>query len=140
MIKHTKIPGNINSLLSGAESYLKSRPDVYFAYLFGSLATKKPTPLSDVDIAIYLSEDSNTSNKRFEILGELSDILQTDEIDLVILNSAPLTLKMKILANRKIVADNAPFKRHSYESMTLRQYFDFSKIEKGILEKRFLNG
>ncbi len=140
MIKHTKIPGNINSLLSGAENYLKSRSDVHFAYLFGSLAKKKPTPLSDVDIAICLSEDSNTSNKKVEILGELVDILKTDEIDLVILNSAPLTLKMKILANRKVIADNAPFKRHRYESMTLRQYFDFSKIEKDILERRFFNG
>jgi len=36
-----------------------------------------------------------------EILGELIDLLQTEEIDLVILNVAPLTLRMKILENKK---------------------------------------
>lgn len=59
MIKHTRLPENIEFLLTKAEAYLKSRSDVAFAYLFGGLAKNKPVPLSDVDIAIYLLENSD---------------------------------------------------------------------------------
>jgi predicted nucleotidyltransferase len=140
MIKYTKLPENIELLLTNAETYLKSRSDVVFAYLFGGLAKKKPMPLSDVDIAIYLLEGVDIVEKRMEILGKLMILLETDEIDLVILNTAPLTLKMKILENKKVIVDNAPFLRYSYESLTMRKYFDFSIKEIGILERRFFYG
>jgi hypothetical protein len=75
-----------------------------------------------------------------EILGELIDILQTDEIDLVILNSASLPLRMRILENKKVVVDREPFLRHRYESLTMREYFDFSILEGEILSRRFFGG
>lgn len=140
MIKYTKLPGNIELLLTSAEAYLKSRSDIVFAYLFGGLAKKKPMPLSDVDMAIYLLEGVDMVEKKMEILGRLMILLETDEIDLVILNTAPLTLKMKILENKKVIVDNDPFLRYSYESLTIRKYFDFSIKEIGILERRFLHG
>ena len=140
MIKYFKLPKNIQNLLPLAGEYLKSRRDVHFAYLFGSLAKRRPFPLSDVDIAVYLSEDTDILERKMEILGKLTELLETDEIDLVILNSAPLTLKMKILENRKILADNSPFLRHQYESLTMREYFDFSILEMSILKRRFLHG
>ena len=75
-----------------------------------------------------------------DILAKLIDILETDEIDLVILNNAPIALRFKILESKKIIADNNPFLRHQYESLTMREYFDFSIIEMDILERRFLRG
>jgi hypothetical protein len=75
-----------------------------------------------------------------EILGSLIDILQTDEIDLVVLNSAALPLRMRILENKKVVVDREPFLRHHYESLTMREYFDFSILEGEILNRRFLSG
>jgi predicted nucleotidyltransferase len=140
LIRYSKLPDNIEHLLPVAQAYMKSRKDVLFAYLFGGLARGKPSPLSDVDIAIYLSEDAGALEKKMEILGKLIELLATDEIDLVILNSAPLTLRMKILETKKVIVDNAPFLRHHYESLTMREYFDFSIKEMAILERRFLHG
>ena len=140
MIKYSKLPDNIEYLLPAGEAYIKSRKDVLFAYLFGGLARGKPSPLSDVDIAVYLSEDGDVIEKKMEILGKLMDLLETDEIDLVILNSAPLALRMKILESKKVIVDNAPFLRHHYESLTMREYFDFSIREMAILERRFFHG
>jgi hypothetical protein len=97
-------------------------------------------PLSDLDIAIFLKEHEDFQERRMEILGELINLLQTDEIDLVILNIAPLTLRMKILENKKVVVDQMPFLRHHFESLTAREYFDFSVVEKAILERRFSSG
>ena len=97
-------------------------------------------PLSDLDIAIFLKEHADFQERRMEILGELINLLQTDEIDLVILNIAPLTLRMKILENKKVVVDQMPSLRHRFESLTAREYFDFSVVEKAILERRFFSG
>lgn len=97
-------------------------------------------PLSDVDIAVYLEESRVVQEKKMEILGALIDILKTDEIDLVVLNNASLPLRMRILENKKVVVDRAPFLRHHYESLTMREYFDFSILERAILNRRFLIG
>jgi hypothetical protein len=140
MIKYKKLPVNIEDLIPKAVDYLRSTPDILFAYLFGSLGRGKHFPLSDVDIAVYLKEPMVVQEKKMEIVGALIDILQTDEIDLVVLNSAPLPLRMRILENKKLVVDREPFLRHHYESLTMREYFDFSILEKGILNRRFLSG
>jgi predicted nucleotidyltransferase len=139
MIKHARLPKNIKRLLPKAESYLRSRSDVAFAYLFGSLAKGKLKPLSDVDIAIYLVDEGDIPEKKLEILGDLMYLLETDEIDLVILNTAPLTLRMKVLEGKRVVADKVPFERHAYESLTMREYFDFSIKEMAVLGRRFLD-
>lgn len=140
MIRYSKLPENILLLLSEAGAYLQSRGDVVFAYLFGSLAKGKIAPLSDVDIAVYLLEEAGLAARKLEILGELTYILKTDEIDLVLLNRASITLRMKILENKRVIVDNNPFLRHRYESLAMREYFDFSSLERAILERRFLHG
>jgi uncharacterized protein len=140
MIKYSKLPTNIEQLLPKAVDYLQKRQDIEFAYFFGSIGRGKRLPLSDIDIAIYLKDLSEISEKKLEILGVLINLLETDEIDLVILNGAPLTLKMKILESKTIVVDHSPFLRHRFESLMMREYFDFSVVEKAILERRFLSG
>jgi predicted nucleotidyltransferase len=140
MIRYSRLPHNIEALIPQAISYLRSRKNIQFGYLFGSFAGKRLTPLSDVDIAVYLSEDADPAEEKLDILGNLMDCLQTDEVDLIILNKAPLSLKMKILESREVIVDNNPFLRHRYESLTMREYFDFAFLETRILERRYLNG
>ena len=140
MIRNSPLPKNIEELLPEAYEYLRADEDILFAYLFGSLAGKKAGPLSDVDIAVYCLEGSSFPEKKLEILGNLASILETDEIDLVVLNRAPLALRMKILEIKRVIVDKAPLIRHQYESLTMRQYFDFSYKESFILRKRFLHG
>ena len=130
---------SIAKRLVKAGNHLGARKDIAFAYLFGSLAENRATHLSDVDIAVYVIK-GRVSDKRFEILGDLIDILKSDRVDLVILNSAPLTLKMKIIQARRILADNFPHIRHTFESAIMRTYFDFSKMENRILEERYMHG
>jgi predicted nucleotidyltransferase len=140
MIKYNKLPDNITTLLPHAVNYLQSHPKVLFAYLFGSLAAGKPQPLSDVDIAVFLDQTLKTTEYKLGILGKLIDILRTDEIDLVVLNTAELPLIMNIIKNRKLIVDKSPFTRHGFESLTMRKYFDFSKKESAILHRRYMHG
>ena len=140
MIRHKILPANIEDLIPKALTYLQSMPDILFAYLFGSFGKGKHFSLSDVDIAVYLKDPTVAQEKKMEILGGLIEILQTDEIDLVVLNRAPLPLRRRILENKKVVVDREPFRRHQYESLTMREYFDFSIFEGQILNRRFISG
>lgn len=139
MIRYSSLPKDIDDFLPEAYEYLRADKDLLFAYLFGSLARKKAGPLSDVDVAVYCRKGSPFPEKKMEILGKLMDILKTDEIDLVVLNRAPLALRMKILENKRVIVDKAPLIRHRYESVTMRQFFDFSYKEKAILSRRFMH-
>jgi len=94
--------------------------------------------LSDVDIAVFLSETSGSVDDKLDILGKLIDALETDEIDLVILNSAGLPLIMNILRTKKVIVDKDPFSRHIFESAIMRKYFDFSIKESTMLKRRYL--
>jgi len=133
------IQHSIDDLLPKAKAYLAARDDIAFAYLFGSRAAGKANRLSDIDIAVYLASALGPSG-HLKLLGDLIDIFHTDEIDLVVLNSAPIGLKMRVLKQRRLLADNQPYVRHRFESLTMRSYFDFAKFESRILEERFYRG
>jgi hypothetical protein len=140
MRKIAQIPQDVLSRLPEAFEYLSNHPQVEFACLFGGLARREPSPLSDIDIAVYLSESAKPAKAKLQILGALMEIFMTDEIDLVVLNTAPLSLRGRILANRLTIADRNPFFRHRYESLTMREFFDFSVYERIILKRRYLHG
>jgi predicted nucleotidyltransferase len=139
MIRFRPLPKDIEQRLPLAAAYLRSHPGVVFAYLFGGLARGEPRPLSDVDIAVYLAGIA-TADVKLDILGKLIDILGTDEIDLVILNTASPALAMNVLRKKQVVADNEPAMRHRFESLAFKKYFDFLPVELGMLTKRVANG
>jgi len=62
---------------------LEKEEEVLFAYLFGSMATDKAGPNSDIDIAVYLKNDSLDTQLR--LITGLSK-LTGGEVDLLILN------------------------------------------------------
>jgi predicted nucleotidyltransferase len=134
------LPTDLDRRLAEAGRRLRARPDVSFAYLFGGLAAGRRTPLSDVDVAVFLTSEADPIEARLEILGELMGALGTERIDLVVLNAAPLSLRGRILASRKLLADNRPFERHAFESLTQREFFDFGVRERRLLRRRYLNG
>ena len=140
MIKFNHLPDNILELLPGAAQYLGNNPKTVFAYLFGGLAKRAPSPLSDVDIAVYLADNLYFKDDKLNILGNLMNILQTDEIDLIILNAASLPMIINVLKNKRIIVDKDPFARHIFESLSMRKYFDFSVKEAELLKRRYLHG
>ena len=93
-----------------------------------------------MDFAVYLAENLYSKEDKLDILGNLMNILQTDEIDIVILNTADLPMIINILKNKRIIVDKNPFARHIFESLSMRKYFDFSVKESELLKRRYLHG
>ncbi len=77
---------NFDKKLEKLRKFLGRQKSVKFAYLFGSYARRKAGTLSDIDIAIYL-ESQKMHEKELFLINAISDILGTDEFDIVILNN-----------------------------------------------------
>lgn len=96
--------------------------------MFGSQATKKTTPLSDYDFALYLDEKTSISRKNSILLDlnfEISSIINTNKLDLIVLNDrlSPL-LKFNAISNSKLIYEKIPYKL-LIEPKIFNQYFDF---------------
>jgi len=85
---------------------MKKFKEVRAVYLFGSTASGKTGPLSDIDIAVLANKDVDRierSNLRLKLIAELTDIFKSDKIDLIILNDAPVQLTFEIISKGKLI-------------------------------------
>jgi len=113
---------------------------VMFAYLFGSRNTNKNNQRSDWDIAIYFNQYPVEKNPwiRFTIQAELSAILKTDAVDIIVLNTLEEpSLAFDIINNSTILLDKDPSRRIIYEAMVLNKYFDWQYFLKRHLHSIF---
>jgi uncharacterized protein YutE (UPF0331/DUF86 family)/predicted nucleotidyltransferase len=86
------------------QEYFSDRSDVSMAFLFGSYATGRFMPESDLDIAVYFKpegrevewEETGSYGEEDQIWRDLERIAGVDT-DLVVLNRAPATLAASIL-------------------------------------------
>jgi hypothetical protein len=140
VIYRTPLPRDIENRIASLSAALEECPGVVFAYLFGGMVAQRPTPLSDVDVAVYLAERADLVEMRLEVVAKVTTHLATDEVDVVVLNNAPTALLGRILATRRVLVDRDPFRRHRFESRALREFFDFRAIEREHLARRFGRG
>ena len=140
MRRGRSLPADIRERLETLGEPLARHSSVVFAYLFGGAATGRLTPLSDVDVAVYLAETADPVAKRFEVIDAVSAHLGTDEIDVLVLNTAPTALVGRVLGTRRVILDRDPFRRHRFESKALREFFDFRLFEHRLLARRARDG
>lgn len=138
MIRFKKLPEDIEIRISRLRDFFAKHHEVIFAYLFGGLVKKRPSLLSDVDIAIYVKNPERFDYLKF--YADITEFLNTDEVDLIMLNRAPTALAGRILQSRKILVDNEPFLRHKFESLTIRKFLDFQYRERQYLKERLKIG
>ena len=101
--------------------------DILLAYIFGSQVTGKIGPLSDYDFAVFLSQKPSFQFK-YKLKNKLLNILDNKQVDLVILNDAPIELKYKIIATGKIIYQKNSTIRTEFEADTLSKYFDYLPV------------
>ena len=118
----------IKKIKETAEKYNQ----VTFAILFGSIATDEQSPISDIDIAVYVDETKVDDLFKFQLklLGAFNDCFKTDEIDLVILNEAPPALKYEIIKKGILVFCRNENVYDEFYLRAMKEYFDFYPILK----------
>jgi uncharacterized protein len=120
--------GLVDRLTTAAERAFAGTP-VRFAYLFGSQATGRTHAHSDVDVAVLLGDQvprDRYFDLRLALWRRLEDAARVD-IDLVLLNTAPLGLQGRILRDRAVLYSVDEPARVAYESRTAREFADFDR-------------
>jgi predicted nucleotidyltransferase len=135
------LPADLDARLEGLGAAIGAAcPGVLFAYLFGSAATGTRTPRSDVDLAVFVSDDADRHAARLAVARAASRQLGTDAVDVVLLNTAPVSVAGRVLGTRRVLLDRDPYARHRYESLTARLFQDFRIRERRLLAARAANG
>ena len=112
---------------------LFTQSPVNAAYLAGSLSTRTSFGhLSDVDIAILLMEQIKSDqflDYQLYFFSELAKRLESDSIDVVILNQASLLLKLQVIKYGQILFSRDEKMRVSFETKAIMDYLDFKKFD-----------
>jgi predicted nucleotidyltransferase len=102
---------------------------VVAVYLFGSTARGTDTASSDVDVAVLFERtpDARLNGPRLTLEGELERTLGRP-VDLVVLNTAPVDLRIRVLRAQHLVLDRDPRARIAFEVRTRNEAFDMAPI------------
>ncbi len=116
-------------------SKLQHRNTVAALYLFGSYASGRQTPLSDIDLAVLFDvcvEKEAFLPERLKLLGKLSSILSTDAVELVVLNEAPPALGYRVTRDGVLLyaSDNAGSQIINFKVKTWDRYFDYQPTQR----------
>lgn len=103
------------------------------AYLAGSLSNRASFgQLSDVDVAILLMDQIKSDqflDYQLYFFSELAKRLESDTIDVVILNQASLLLKLQVIKYGQILFTRDEKQRISFETRAVMDYLDFKKYD-----------
>jgi predicted nucleotidyltransferase len=90
---------------------LEARPEVAFAYLFGSSYGGRRHRLSDVDVAVYLESAACEGREATraetdlwtDLIGDVQRALGREDIDVVLLHRAPPLLAERVVRTGTVV-------------------------------------
>jgi len=117
-----ELPLDVEALVA----HLDQQPDVVAAYLFGSVAKETFGPRSDVDVAVLLREGLNREEmfeQRLQLLVDLN-AFSNREVDVVVLNTAPLLLQQEVLKYGRVIYERDALARIRFEVWARKTYFD----------------
>lgn len=137
-----KIPSDVKENIPVIVEKLSPDREITALYVFGSLAKGVLKPLSDLDFGILLSgklTKKNRFTKHLYLIGIFSDIFHTEEIDIVIMNDAPLHFCYNIIRSGKLLLVNNKKEFIDFHELVVKKYLDFSYYQNEF-DDAFLKG
>ena len=136
--KPSALDGHALARLRGVfETY----PEVQAVYLYGSAATGKLRPGSDLDLAI-VPRDGCARHRHQDILADLVRIGYC-RVDLVFLDGSDLVIQYEAIRQNKIIYRTEDFSRGEFYSRVVRLYLDFLPsldVQRRAYKRRILSG
>lgn len=115
--------------------YLSGRSEISFAYIFGSFTEKDK--YNDIDIAVYLNPDFDINERskypfgyEAELIGNLNIVLETDKIDLILLNKANLLAATQVYNSGMLLFERNRFFRIKVENSARKEFIDTENFRK----------
>ncbi len=104
---------------------LADTPEVSAVFLFGSYGTEQQTDLSDIDFAVLFNTKTGLKEEA-ALLAKLSEMLETDRVDLVNLNKAPLHLQFRAISEGVIIFERDYITTCDYIENVMGLYQDYA--------------
>lgn len=120
---------DISDKIKAISEALARRPEVDFAYLFGSQVLGQGGKMSDIDIAVYVDVSDDRLTYHLKLLERLQCLVGGLPVDLVLLNDAPPLLRFEVINHGLVLKENKE-KRVIFESRVLSEYMDTEHLRK----------
>lgn len=137
-----KLPDDVLTKIPTLVEKIAEEKDLIVLYAFGSFAEGRLKPLSDLDFAILLSESLDRKerfSRHLDLIGIFNSELQTDEVDLVVLNDAPIRFAHNIIGTGKLLFCRDHNQLADFTEKTIKQYLDFKPV-RDRFDREFLKG
>jgi len=137
-----KLPPNVTDRIPALIERISKDPDVIALFAFGSLASDTLKPLSDLDFGILVSGKIGKQkrfDKHLELIGLFNEVLRTDEVDLIMMNDAPMRFSHNIIKSGKLMYCAHSGELTDFVEKTVKFYLDFQFFRKAF-DKVFLEG
>ena len=138
---------SVQTLQTAAEKIsvsMASRPEVLAAYIFGSTASGRARPDSDIDVAILLDSafvERLPLKYRTDLIAEAGGALETFDVDVVLLNLAPAALVYNVITKGKLVYERSRSARVAFQIRSLNLFLDLEPLHRvrlHYLKQRYL--
>ena len=112
---------NISKSVSKLVSQLKRDKNVIAIYLFGSHGTARETPLSDIDICVFMKVTTTGNILKIKSYG-------SEIIDISLFDTLPIYLKPEVFKGKPLFIRDKYFVAEKF-AQCFRQYQDYKKYE-----------
>jgi len=121
----------LDEIKNNLTNYLKSRDEIFLAYLFGSCLKNKFGGTHDIDIAVYVNPATFENLDRSQPYGyqagltaNIIQLLRYNLVDLVLLNKATPLLAYEVIHNGILLFSRSEDLRITFELSSLKRHAD----------------
>ncbi len=123
----------IDEMSAALRAALDPISEVAAGLLFGSWATGRNRPDSDVDLAVLLDpppSDADRYEQTRRLLIALGGHVAVERLDLVLLCDAPPALAFQVLKDGKVILCRDPVVLHRFRVDTYRRHADYEPVQR----------
>lgn len=137
-----RLPDRVLDRIPTLVDKISADKSVEALFIFGSGAEGVLKPLSDLDFAALLSERLD-KKQRFEkhlaLIGIFTGTFKTEEIDLVVMNDAPIRFSYNIVKEGKLLYCRKRAELVDFVERTIKLYLDF-RFFRDAFDEGYLKG
>ena len=137
-----KVPSDVTAKVPEIIERVSKDTEIVALYVFGSLATGDLKPLSDLDFGILVNKQLDKEKrfaKHLDLIGLFTKTFRTEEIDLVVMNDAPLRFSYHIIKSGRLLHCADFTELSEFVEKAVKLYLDF-KFFRDRFDEAFLEG
>lgn len=114
---------NIEHLIPKLKEYFLQEDNIISVWIVGSYGTSYQREDSDIDFAILFDQEISVLDEMY-YAGEITQVLKIEDIDMINLRKAPVTLQMKALQEGRKIYEKDAIKTSDFIEYVLKVYPD----------------